>query len=102
MAHKSDQEKIEKTRNVPRFFVEHPQVSWVLLAGVLIWGWFGYKSMPQRKDPNIPVRVAVASCSWPRATAQQVEQLITRPIEDTVAQNKPIHAGTAAHYCVSS
>ncbi len=102
MAHKSDQERIEQTRNVPRFFVEHPQVSWVLLVGVLVWGWFGYKSMPQRKDPNIPVRVALASCSWPGATAQQVEQLITRPIEDTVAQNKWIHAGTPADFGVRS
>jgi multidrug efflux pump subunit AcrB len=102
MAHKSDKERIELTRNVPRFFVEHPQVSWVLLLGVLIWGWFGYHSMPQRKDPNIPVRVAVASCSWPGATAQQVEQLITRPIEETVAQNKTIHAGTPADYGVRS
>src|SRR5229473_3004953 len=102
MAHKSDQERMEQTRNVPRFFVEHPQVSWVLLVGVLIWGWFGYKSMPQRKDPNIPVRVALASCSWPGATAQQVEQLVTRPIEDTVAQNKWIHAGTSADYGVRS
>jgi multidrug efflux pump subunit AcrB len=102
MAHKSDQERIEQTRNIPRFFVEHPQVSWVLLIGVLIWGWFGYKSMPQRKDPNIPVRVAVASCAWPGATAQQVEQLITRPIEDTVAQNKWVHAGTPADYGVRS
>lgn len=102
MAHRSDQERIEQTRNVPRFFVEHPQISWVLLVGVLIWGWFGYKSMPQRKDPNIPVRVAVASCPWPGATARQVEQLITRPIEDTAAQNKWIHAGTAADYGLRS
>src|ERR1700675_4352883 len=102
MAHKSDQERIEQTRNVPRFFVEHPQVSWVLLAGVLIWGWFGYNSMPQRKDPNIPVRVGVASCSWPGATSQQVEQLITKPIEDTVSQNKWIHPGTPADYGVRS
>jgi multidrug efflux pump subunit AcrB len=102
MAHKSDQERIEQTRNVPRFFVEHPQVSWVLLVGVLIWGWFGYHSMPQRKDPNIPVRVGVASCSWPGATAQQIEQLITRPIEDTVAENKTIHAGTPADFGVRS
>src|SRR5882757_8625196 len=102
MTHKSDRERIEQTRNIPRFFVEHPQVSWVLLLGVLIWGWFGYKSMPQRKDPNIPVRVAVASCSWPGATAQQVEQLITKPIEDTVSQNKWIHPGTPADYGVRS
>jgi len=68
----------------------------VLLVGVLVWGWFGYHSMPQRKDPDIPVRVAVAACSWPGATAQQVEQFITHPIEGAVAQNKTIHPGTAA------
>src|SRR5258705_1521543 len=102
MAHRSDQDRIEQTRNVPRFFVEHPQVSWVLLVGVLVWGWLGYQSMPQRKDPNIPIRVAVASCSWPGATSQQVEQLVTRPIEDTVAQNKTIHAGTPADYGIRS
>src|SRR5260221_1406644 len=102
MARKDDQERIAQTRNVPRFFVEHPQVSRVLLIGVLAWGWLGYESMPQRKDPNIPVRVAVASCSWPGATAQQVEQLITRPIEDAVAQNKWIHAGTPADFGIRS
>jgi len=102
MAHRNDQDRIEKTHNLPRFFVEHPQVSWVLLVGVLIWGWFGYHSMPQRKDPDIPVRVAVASCSWPGANAQQVEQFVTRPIEDAVAENKTIHPGTAADYGIRS
>jgi multidrug efflux pump subunit AcrB len=102
MAHRSDQDRIGTTRNVPRFFVENPQVSWVLLIGVLVWGWFGYHSMPQRKDPDIPVRVAVASCSWPGATAQQVEQFITRPIEAAIAENKTIHPGTAADYGIRS
>src|ERR1700690_844607 len=102
MAYKSDQDRIEKTHNVPRFFVEHPQVSWVLLVGVLVWGWFGYHSMPQRKDPDIPVRVAVAACSWPGATAQQIEQFVNRPIEDAVAENKTIHPGTAADYGIRS
>src|SRR5712671_1636323 len=102
MAHRSDQDRIEKTHNLPRFFVENPQVSWVLLVGVLVWGWFGYHSMPQRKDPDIPVRVAVASCSWPGATAQQVEQFVTRSIEDAVAENKTIHPGTAADYGIRS
>src|SRR5437667_602374 len=102
MAYKNDQDRIEKTHNAPRFFVEHPQVSWVLLMGVLVWGWFGYHSMRQRKDPDIPVRVAVAFCSWPGATAQQVEQLLTRPIEDAVAENKTIHPGTASDYGIRS
>src|SRR5438552_3530412 len=102
MTHRSDQDRSEKTRNVPRFFVENAQVSWVLLVGVLVWGWFGYHSMPQRKDPDIPVRVAVASCSWPGATAQQVEQFVTRPIENAVAENKTIHPGIAADYGIRS
>src|ERR1700675_294869 len=102
MAHRSDQDRIEKTHNLPRFFVEHPQVSWVLLVGVLVWGWFGYHSMPQRKDPDIPVRVAVAFCPWAGATAQQVEQFVTRPIEDAVAENKTIHPGTASDYGIRS
>src|SRR5260221_1334989 len=102
MAHRSDQDRIDKIHNLPRFFVEHPQVSWVLLVGVLLWGWFGYHSMPQRKDPDIPVRVAVAACSWPGATAQQVEQFITHPIEEAVAQNKTIHPGTSADYGIRS
>src|SRR5712675_138269 len=102
MAYKSDQERIEKTHNLPRFFVEHTQVSWVLLIGVLIWGFYVYRSMPQRKDPDIPVRVAVAFCPWPGATAQQVEQFVTRPIEDAVAENKTIHPGTASDYGVRS
>src|SRR6202048_957854 len=102
MAHISDQDRIEKTHNASRFFVENPQVSWVLLMGVLVWGWFGYHSMPQRKDPDIPVRVAVAFCPWPGATARQVEQFVTRPIEDAVAENKTIHPGTASDYGVRS
>src|SRR6202795_2873746 len=102
MAHRSDQDRIEKTHNLPRFFVEHPQVSWVLLVGVLVWGWFGYHSMPQRKDPEIPARVAVAFCPWPGATAQQVEQFVTRPIEDAVAENKTLHQGTASDYGIRS
>src|SRR5438132_9973879 len=102
MAYKNDQDRIEKTHNAPRFFVEHPQVSWVLLTGVLVWGWFGYHSMPQRKDPDIPVRVAVAFCSWPGATAQQVEQFVTRPTEEKIAENSYIHPATAADYGIRS
>ena len=97
-----NEQDISNRRNVPRFFVEHPHISWMLLAGVLIWGWFGYTSMPQRKDPDIPVRLGVAACPWPGATAQQVEQFITRRIEDVAAENKTIHPGTDADYGIKS
>ena len=95
MAHQTDQELIEHTHNTSRFFVEHRQIAWAALVGVIAWGIYGYFSMPQRKDPDIPVRVAVASCQWPGATAQEVEQLVTRPIEQTIAENKTHPPGDA-------
>ena len=102
MALEHEQETSNR-RNVPRFFpVEHPHISWILLLGVLIWGYFGYTSMPQRKDPDIPVRLGVAACPWPGATAQQVEQFVTRRIEDVAAENKTIHPGTDAEYGIKS
>src|SRR5215471_3708394 len=102
MAHKSDQELIQDTHNSSRFFVENRQIAWVALVGVIAWGVYGFSSMPQRKDPEIPVRVAVAACQWPGATAQEVEQLLTRPIEQTIAENKSIHPASAAEYGIRS
>lgn len=102
MAHKSDAEMIEKGSNTARFFVEHRQIAWILLIGTVLWGWYGYNSMPQRKDPDIPVRVAVAITPWPGVRTQQVEQLVTRPIEEKIAENSSIHPGTAADYGIRS
>ena len=102
MPHQSDQELIQHTHNTSRFFVEHRQVAWAALVAVIAWGIYGYFSMPQRKDPDIPVRVAVAACQWPGATAQEVEQLVTRPIEQTIAENKTIHPASAGDYGIRS
>src|SRR5271163_2832432 len=102
MKHKTNDELLKDTHNTARFFVEHPQISWMALIALLIWGVFSYTHMPQRKDPDVPIRVAVAICDWPGATAAQVEQLVTKPIEDTIAQNKFIHPATAADYGIDS
>src|SRR4030095_3089612 len=44
-------------------------------------------NMPQRKDPDIPVRKAVAITTWPGASAEKVEQLVTRKVEEQMAAN---------------
>ena len=80
MAHRTDADIIEKTHNTARFFVEHRHIAWVLLIATVLWGWYGYNAMPQRKDPDLPVRVAVALTPWPGVKTQEVEQLVTRPI----------------------
>jgi multidrug efflux pump subunit AcrB len=91
MSHtKSDEEIIATTHNTARFFVEKRQVSWVLLIATCLWGIYGYFSMPQRKDPEVQVRTAVALVPWPGASAEKVEQLVTKKVEQQMAANAKV------------
>ena len=91
MAHgKTDNEIISKTHNTARFFVEVRQISWVLLVAALLWGVFAYFHMPQRKDPEVAVRQAVAITAWPGASADKVEQLVTKKVEEQMAANAKV------------
>lgn len=91
MSHgKTDQEMINGKRNTARFFVEKRHVSWVLLIGTCIWGIYGYFRMPQRKDPEVQVRMAVTLVPWPGANAEKVEQLVTKRVEEQIAANAKV------------
>jgi multidrug efflux pump subunit AcrB len=87
---KTDDEYIQKTHNTARYCVEQKHISWVLLVAVVFWGIYGYLSMPQRKDPDIPVRAAQVICPWPGMVTDKVEQLVTRKIELKIAENTHI------------
>src|SRR5215472_19157105 len=100
--HKSDTEIVATTHNTARFFTEHRQVGLILLLATFVWGLYGYHNMPKRKDPDIPVRVAQAQCSWPGATAEQVEQLVTRPLEQAAAQNTTIRPPSPSNFGLRS
>jgi multidrug efflux pump subunit AcrB len=103
MAHRSEAEIIRTTHNLARFFVENRAISWVLLIGIIAWGILGYSRMPKRKDPDIPVREAVAICPWPGVRAQTIEQTVTRKIEARIAENSFIHpAGASTNYGIRS
>src|SRR5262252_4795836 len=83
----SDVEPQGHRYSIARFFVEDRQVSWVLLVGVIGWGIWAYGAMPKRKDPDIPVRQVAVVTPWPGQSAERVEQLVTRKIEEKLAQN---------------
>src|SRR5262245_9469157 len=102
MAHKSDSEIIEHTHNTARFFTENRQISWVVLVAVVLWGIYGYLKMPKRKDPDIPVRVATAVTSWPGVKAEKVEQLVTRRVEQKIAENLWVREPGAYDYGIKS
>jgi multidrug efflux pump subunit AcrB len=77
-------------RNVARYFTVNRQVGWALLLVVFFAGVFGYLDMPKRKDPEIAVRVAAVVVAWPGAPADRVEDLVTRRIEEKIAENPRI------------
>src|SRR5215813_11516097 len=83
----SDVETPSGHHNVSRFFVENRQISWVLFVAVLAWGVWAYRAMPQRKDPDIPVRQVAVVTPWAGQSAERVEQLVTRKVEEKLAQN---------------
>src|SRR6185295_10854746 len=49
-----------------------------------------YFKMPQRKDPEFQVRTVVAMIPWAGASAEKIEQLVTRRVEETAAANTNI------------
>jgi multidrug efflux pump subunit AcrB len=87
MAHLSDEQRIRTQRNTARFFTQYPLFAWLLLAATLAWGVFGYLSMPKRKDPDVPIRIALVVCAWPGMSSEKIEQQVTRRIEDKLAEN---------------
>jgi multidrug efflux pump subunit AcrB len=82
-----DQDTVTHKRNTARFFTENRHVAWVALVATFAWGAYGYATMPKANDPTIEVRIAVAACTWPGADAEKVEQLVTRKIEQKLAEN---------------
>jgi len=91
VAHAQSAYAVDRSKsNISRFFVEHRHISWVMLIAVCVWGFFSYRSMPQRKDPDTPVKTAVAITVWPGASAEKIEQLVTRKVEEKVAQNSNV------------
>jgi multidrug efflux pump subunit AcrB len=89
-AHQDDQKLVEKTHNTARFFTENRHISWVGLVFTLLAGIYAYFTMPKRKDPEIPVRAAAAVVSWPGATPEKLEELVTERIEEKIAESSHI------------
>jgi multidrug efflux pump len=96
------EQRLRSSHNTARFFVENRAIAWVLLVGVIAWGFYGYAQMPKRKDPAIPVRVASAVTPWPGASVAQIEELVTRAVENTAAQNSHVHPASPTSFGIKS
>src|SRR6266542_1935742 len=86
--HQSAEEMIARTRNLARSSVENPQLTGMFLLIVLVAGYFSYRGLPQRKDPDIPNKIASISVTWPGATPEKMDELVARKIEEALSLNK--------------
>ena len=68
-----------------RFFIDHYRVTYLLILAVVIFGVFAIIQMPKESQPEVDIPVAVVTTSLPGAGAQNVEELVTNPLEDQIS-----------------
>jgi len=75
---------------VSQYFVYKRPIAWTLLIATAIAGVASYRSMPQRQDPVIQVRSGLVTTSYPGASPVEVEQEVSRRIEQRLAENPAV------------
>ena len=58
----------------------------LLIITIIAGGIYVYLDYPKKEDPTIRIREAVVTASFPGMSTKRVEDLITRPIEETIRQ----------------
>ena len=68
--------------NPVRAALRYPQVTLFLSAVVFCIGVYSLLRMPRREDPKITVRTGIVAAVYPGATSREVEDQVTRKIEE--------------------
>ncbi len=69
-----------------RFFVENKQLSFLLVFASFAFGTLAFMLTPKQYDPEITLPAFRITTQYPGATAAEVEQRVTDPIENTLAE----------------
>ena len=67
--------------NLPVYSLENKQIIYFFLAIMLIGGIYSFFKLPKKEDSPFVIKQAVLVTQYPGATPQEVEKLITEPIE---------------------
>ncbi|MGL6161285.1 efflux RND transporter permease subunit [Microbulbifer sp.] len=70
--------------NLSQLAYRYRPVVFLATAVAVVYGAFSYFSLPAREDPKITIREAVISTSFPGLPAEEVEEKITKPLEEHV------------------
>ncbi len=79
---KQENKKIDKQFRLASWAIDNPSVIYVMIAIFLMVGLSAYFSMPREDFPEIKETKIYISTSFPGNTAEDIERLITDPLED--------------------
>ena len=84
--------------NLPEYSLRSAKVIWFFLAVLLAGGALGFATLGKKEDAVFVIKSASLVCSYPGATPQQVEELVTEPIEREVQSMRLVHKITSESY----
>jgi hydrophobe/amphiphile efflux-1 (HAE1) family protein len=69
---------------ITKVSIKHPVFATMVMIGIMVLGLFSYKSLGLESMPNVELPYGWVEVQYPGASPEQVENDITRPLEDAI------------------
>ena len=73
--------------SIPRISVNNPVLANMLMIIIIIFGLYAWITLPRELTPEIALQSATVTTLYPGASPEEVEKLISAPIEDAIEEN---------------
>lgn len=77
-----------KNFNLAEWAIRHKQIIYFFIISIIIGGLWSYVKLGRSEDPDFTIREMVIAAAWPGATAQQITEQVTDPIERKLQDTK--------------
>jgi hydrophobic/amphiphilic exporter-1 (mainly G- bacteria), HAE1 family len=67
--------------NISAIFIRRPVMTTLVMLGILVFGIFGYRSLPVSDLPNVDFPTVVVSASLPGANPDTMASAVATPLE---------------------
>lgn len=79
-----------KGLNLAEWAIRHKQIVYFFVIAIITGGLWSYFHLGRSEDPDFTIRQAVVTAAWPGASAQQITQQVTDPLEKKLQDTKGI------------
>ncbi len=73
--------------SIPKISVNNPVFANMLMIIIIIFGGYAWITLPRELSPEIALQSATVTALYPGASPEEVEKLISAPIENAIAEN---------------